>query len=114
MSFLLSSGMPYKPVAYSSYAVLINGARSSSTTTDRTVRPSNSSGASLFDRWVAWVQSWMPTCAFERGFDWTYMCHRHIMLTHMYNIEVIYREAGFQLKAPADSMPGHVSIRPGI
>lgn len=75
---------------------------------------STDAGQALFDRWVTWVQSCTPTCAFERTFDWTYMCHPHIMLTHMYNVEVIYREAGFQLEAPADSMPRHVSIRPSM
>lgn len=43
VSFRWTSRMPYLPVAYSSNAILTKGARSSSTTIDRTVRPSNSS-----------------------------------------------------------------------
>lgn len=69
-------------------------------------------GQDLFNRWIDWVQSCTPTCAFERSFDWSYMCHPHIMLTHMYNIEVLYRDAGYETDLGVEVMGRHNSIRP--
>jgi hypothetical protein len=65
-------------------------------------------GRELYDRWVEWVQSCYPTCAFERSTDVLRMCNPHGFLTLLYDVEIRYRELGYRdLQLPETPMIHH-------
>jgi hypothetical protein len=53
-------------------------------------------GQELYNRWVEWVRSCYPTCAFERSTDPLRMCSPHALLTLLYDIEIRYLKLGYR------------------
>jgi hypothetical protein len=65
-------------------------------------------GRELYERWLKWVQSCYPTCAFERSTDPARMCSPHAFLTLLYDIEIRYRGMGIRdLELPANPVIHH-------
>lgn len=65
-------------------------------------------GQELYNRWVEWVESCYPTCAFERSTSLERMCSPHTFLTLLYEIESRYLELGFRdLELPETSVIHH-------
>jgi hypothetical protein len=64
-------------------------------------------GQELYNRWVEWVRSCYPTCAFERSTDLLRMCSPHALLTLLYDIEIRYRDLGFRDLQLPDSLIIH-------
>jgi hypothetical protein len=65
-------------------------------------------GQELYQRWVEWVQSCYPTCAFERATSLERMCSPHAFLTLLYAIETRYLKLGFRdLQLPESPIIHH-------
>ena|GEM_PF-6728860 len=64
-------------------------------------------GRELYGRWVEWIRSCHPTCAFERSTSLERMCSPHAFLTLLYEIESRYLQLGFRDVELPESPPIH-------